>query len=204
MPEGLSSFLRDNFVDLIIVVTIAAAIYRGYRRGFIKEFLGFAGLFVGVILGVRYMSDLSSLLMTFNLESQTTTIISFLVIFLTVMFFFRWLAQKFKILSKLSFTLGGIDRLVGMGFGLIKGALLVSIVTVLLRISGISFILSEPFSKSQLYKPMQQVLPLAYSFSKVFIIGNYKKFSKELQESLNLDKQAFPDQNLNDLIHDFQ
>jgi len=203
MSEGLSFFLDANLVDLIIVVIIAAAIYRGFKRGFIKEFLGFVGLLVSLILAVRYMSDLATVLFGLGLPPKLTTVVAFVIIFVPVMLFFRWLAQKFNVLSKFSFTLGSIDRLAGMGFGLIKGAILVSIITVLVSLSGLSIVFNEAVSKSQLFNPMKQVLPLAYSFSKVFIIGNYKDFKKEVRESVSANGQALLDPSIDEILRDF-
>ncbi|NOZ60339.1 MAG: CvpA family protein [Calditrichaeota bacterium] len=204
MSGGLSLFLRANLVDLIIVIIIAVAIYRGFKRGFIKEFLGFAGLLVSLIMAVRYMSDLAAILYGVNLPSQLTTVVAFVIIFVPVMLFFRWLSLKLKVLSKFSFTLGSIDRLAGMGFGLIKGAILVSILAVLISLSGLSIAFNDQISKSQLFKPMKQVLPLAYSFSKVFIVGRYKSFYKEVKESLNVNDKALLDPAAEEFLRDFQ
>ncbi len=204
MSEGLSYFLNANLVDLLIVVTIAAAIYRGFKRGFFKEFIGAAGLVVSLILAVRYMSDVAALVYGgLHIPQKLSTIVGFLFIFIPVMLFFRWLAQKFKILSKFSFTLGSIDHIAGMVFGLIKGAVFVSICTVLISLSGLSILFNDAINKSQLFNPMKQVLPLAYSFSKVFIVGKYKPFYEELKESLNIKNREVLDPDSEEFLRSY-
>ena len=205
MSEGLSYFIKSNLIDLIIILVIFVGIYRGYKRGFFKEFFGFVGLIVSTILAVKYMSDLAILIYgALQLPHAVSTLLAFILIFLPTMFLFRWIGIKFKLLSKFSFILGNIDRLVGMAIGLIKGALLVSVSVVLLSLAGFNKTFSDAVDNSKLYKPMMRVLPLAFSVSKVFVVSKYKDFAEEIKESLRLKGEASLDSDAQQLLDDLR
>ncbi len=201
MPEGL----KDIIFDLIIILILFVSIYRGYKRGFIKEFMAFLGLFVSLILSVRYMSDISSLLYgVIELPHSIVTLVSFLIIFIPIMLFFRWMAIKLKILSKFSFTLGSLDRLAGIVLGLIRGAIFVSVSIFVITLTGLSGLMREEVNKSQLFNPMKQVLPLAFSVTKVFVWEKYKSFYLEMKETLNADFRAVMDTNSEEVLKDYE
>lgn len=196
--------LQDIIIDLIIVIVLLGFIYNGFKRGFIQEFMSFFGLLVCMILAVRYMSDISALFYgALELPHSFVVVISFLIIFIPTMLLFRWAAIKLKLISKFNFTLGSIDKMAGIGLGLAKGAIFVSVTTLVISLTGISKLMPSEIGKSALFLPMKQVMPLMYSVSKVFVWGKYKTFYDEMQETLSADSRAVMDTRSEDYLNDF-
>ncbi len=196
--------LRDIIVDLLIVIVLLIFIYSGFKRGFIKEFMSFFGILVCFILAVKYMSNIAALLYgALELPHSFVVLISFLVIFIPVMLLFRWAAIKLKLISKFNITLGSIEKIAGIGLGLAKGAILVSVTTLVISLTGINKLMPNEIEKSALFVPMKQVMPLMYSASRVFFWEKYKTFYDEMQESLNANSRAVMDTQSEDFMNDF-
>lgn len=203
MPENLNEII----VDLIIVVILLFSIYRGFKNGFIVEFMRFFATYVSLVIAVRYMSNLSLILvgaLDETLSHSVVTIISFLLIFVTLMSIFRYITYKLKLISRFSITLGSLDRLAGIAIGLLKGAVFVSIITIVLSLTGLSGMFRKQINSSMLYQPMRQVLPLVYSAAKTFIWKGYKPFSQELKESLSMDTKRAIDKRSRDLLNYYE
>ena len=197
--------LRVIIVDLVIVIVLLVSIYRGFKRGFIQEFMSTFAVIVCLILSVRYLSDISSLLYgALELPLSFNVVISFLIIFIPTMLLFRWASIKLKLISTFNFTLGSIDKVAGIGFGLLKGAIFVSIATLVITLSGISKLMPNEIEKSALFKPMKQVMPLVYSVTKTFVWEHYKTFYEEMQESFSANSRAVIDTRSQDYLKDFE
>ncbi len=193
-----------NFVDLTIVLILLAFIFRGFQNGFIKEFIGFFGTYVSFVLAIRYMSDLATLLYgaTDALSHTAVSIISFIIIFLPLILIFMYVAKKLKLAARFSFTLGSLDRIIGLGLGLIKGAIILAIAALTISLSGMSGLMSEQINASQLFKPilLKRVLPLTYSVAKLVKFLGYKPFGSELKEALSANSMTTLDRKGRDVV----
>jgi len=200
MPDSFS----DIIVDLIIVVILIAFIYAGFKKGFFKEFIGFIGTYVSLIIAIRYMSNLATLLYGAfeGISHSIISILSFVIIFVPLMMFFMFLAKKLKVVSKLSFTLGSIDSIMGLVLGLIKGLIILSVCALIISLTGLSGFISKEINASQLYKPilLKRVLPLAYSVAKLIKFVPYKPFKLELKETLNAETMSALDRRGREVI----
>ena len=200
----MSINLSDIILDLIIVLILLAFIYRGYKNGFIKEFFGFFGTYVSFVLAIRYMSDLATILYgaTEALPHTAVSIISFVVIFLPLMLLFMYVAKKLKLAARFSFTLGSLDRIIGLGLGLVKGAIILAIAALIISLSGLSGLMSEQINSSQLFKPIliKRVLPLTYSVAKLVRFVQYKPFGSELKETLSANSMTTLDRKSRDVV----
>jgi len=111
-----------NWLDIIILVVVAIAIFLGLRIGIIKAVFSLAGLIIGVILAGRYYVPLSEQL-SFIPQASVAKIIAFTIILIGVMVIAGVLASIFKWASSLM-MLGWVNRLGGALFGLVLGAIL--------------------------------------------------------------------------------
>ena len=48
-----------NFLDLVIALAVAGAAYLGYRLGFLRRMLSWAGLVLGLIVAVAFVDDIA-------------------------------------------------------------------------------------------------------------------------------------------------
>ncbi len=111
-------------IDLAIIIILSFFIYRGYKSGFITEFSQTFGTMIGLVLAIRYMSDLAiPIYGAVNISPTFIMIFCFVLIFTTVVLGFNYLSKKFLKAVKFSIALGGTDRVAGVAFGLAKGAI---------------------------------------------------------------------------------
>ena len=173
-------------IDLAIIIILSFFIYRGYKTGFITQFSQAFGTLIGLIVAIRYMSNLAiPIYGQINVSPTIVMILSFIVIFTAVVLGFNYLSKKFIKAVKVSIVLGSIDRVAGIAFGLLKGAIFVSLICVLVSLATFSAAINNEIRQSMLFKPMRNVLPLVYSTAKLIFQSRYKPLFREIEEALS-------------------
>ena len=173
-------------IDLAILIILSFFIYRGYKTGFITQFSQAFGTLIGLIVAIRYMSNLAiPIYGQINVSPTIVMILSFIVIFTAVVLGFNYLSKKFIKAVKVSIVLGSIDRVAGIAFGLLKGAIFVSLICVLVSLATFSAAINNEIRQSMLFKPMRNVLPLVYSTAKLIFQSRYKPLFREIEEALS-------------------
>lgn len=173
-------------IDVAIMIILSFFIYRGYKSGFITQFSQTFGTMIGLVLAIRYMSDLAiPIYGAVSISPILIMIFSFVIIFTSVVLGFNYLSKKFLKAMKFSVALGSMDRVAGVAFGLAKGSIIVSLICVLLSMATFSPSIRNEINQSVLFDPMRNVLPLAYSTAKLVFQNRYKPLFRELEESLS-------------------
>ena len=138
-----------NPFDIIIIVILGYSLVRGVFRGLVKEVSSIVGVLGGFYAAFTYYTMLAKLLSGLIKEPAYLNILSFLIIFCSVLIIVGILGIIIKYLLNIAF-LGWIDRIGGVGFGLVKGVLIVSI----LFISLTAFLpKGSPFLKNSMLAP---------------------------------------------------
>ncbi|MBI2852282.1 MAG: CvpA family protein [Chloroflexi bacterium] len=110
-----------NWLDIVIIVLLAASVFGGWRNGLIKSVLSLAGLVIGVSLAGRYYVVLAERL-TFVPQAQLAQIVAFVIILVAVILI--TMAVGVLLTSVISsISLGWVNRAGGIAFGLIVGAI---------------------------------------------------------------------------------
>ncbi len=191
-------------IDVAIIIILSFFIYKGYKNGFITEFMRVLGTTVGLVLAIRYMSDLAiTVYGAVTISPVLITIVCFVLIFTLVVLTFRFLSTKFLKALKFSITLGSLDRVAGIALGLAKGAIIVSLCTVLLSLGSFSTQVRYEINQSLLFNPMRNVLPLAYSAAKLVFKSRYLPLYREIEESFSGQPQEKKGK-FQDLIDDYR
>ena len=173
-------------IDLAIIIILSFFIYRGFKNGFITEFTRIFSTTLGLVLAIRYMSNLAiPIYGAIGVSPVFVTIFSFILIFTSVVLSLNYLLAKFLKAIKMSVTLGTLDRVAGVAFGLAKGAIIVSLLCTVLSMATFSAPIRDEIQESMLFNPMRNVLPLAYSVAKLVFQSRYKPFVDELEESFS-------------------
>jgi len=173
-------------IDLIIVAILAVFIFKGYKDGFVAEFRRIFSTTAGLILAFRYMSDLATAIYGIvDVSPIFVTVLSFIFIFTSITLGLNYLFKKFLTVIKFSIVLGNLDRFLGLALGLAKGSIVVGLICALLSLVTFSGALREEINSSQLFNPMRNVLPLAYSVAKLIFQNKYKPLFQELDESFS-------------------
>jgi membrane protein required for colicin V production len=120
-----------NPFDIIIIVIMGYSLVRGIFRGLVKEVSSIIGVLGGFYAAFTYYTILAKLLSGLIKETAYLNILSFLIIFCGVLIIVGILGVIIKYLLNIAF-LGWVDRTSGVGFGLVKGILIASILFITL------------------------------------------------------------------------
>ena len=120
-----------NPFDIIIIVILGYSLVRGIFRGLVKEVSSIVGVLGGFYASFTYYPKLAKLLSGLIRETAYLNILSFLIIFCSVLIIVGILGIIIKYLLNIAF-LGWVDRIGGVGFGFIKGILIASVLFITL------------------------------------------------------------------------
>lgn len=145
----------ENFsvFDVIFFVVIIISVISGYIKGFVRQLLGLAGIFIGT-----YCSYKLSLGVTkwwhghFNIDVEVAKIIVFVILSSIIYILVLWLAKLVGKLLKMA-MLNWINRLLGMLFGAIKVLIIFCALAYAihyLKTTGLDFEI-EDLNKSKIY-----------------------------------------------------
>jgi len=131
-----------NWLDIVVLVVIAASTFIGLRIGIIKAVLSLAGLIVGVILAGRYYAPLAERL-TFIAQDSVAEAVAFTIILIGVMIIAGVAAALLKWAASVV-MLGWVNHLGGAVFGLLLGAILSgALLTIWVKFLGAPEIINE-------------------------------------------------------------
>ena len=120
-----------NPFDVFIIIVLGYSILRGLFRGLVKEVSSIIGVLGGFYAAYSYFPMMARLLSGIIKEESYLNILSFLIIFCSILLLISILGVVIKYLLNVAF-LGWIDRICGVGFGLIKGVLIVTVIFIIL------------------------------------------------------------------------
>ncbi len=130
-----------NWLDIVIIIVLVGSVFAGWKNGLIRSVISLIGLVVGIKLAGIYYIDLAGRL-SFISGGTAARVVAFLLIFAAVMavaLLLGWILTKVVA----SLTLGWLNGLGGMVFGLLMGALTVSVLlAVWVRFFGINTAIS--------------------------------------------------------------
>ncbi len=113
-----------NWLDIVILVAIAIAVFLGLRMGLIKAALSLAGLIIGVVLAGHYYTPFSQQL-AFIPGEGIAKVVAFAIILIGVMIIAAVLARLLTWAAKV-IMLGWVNHLGGAVFGLLLGVIFCS------------------------------------------------------------------------------
>lgn len=155
-----------NYIDIVLVLLLVFSAISGFRKGLIVELASLAALILG-IWGAIEFSDVTSnfLVENFHLKSEHLNVISFIVTFVVIVILVHIVGS---VVNKLVETvmLGFLNKLAGMVFGIVRAALILSIVLVVFdKIDEDVEILSPKVkSESRMYEPIRNLAPSLFPF----------------------------------------
>jgi membrane protein required for colicin V production len=121
-----------NWIDILLVLVIGFSVLSGFTAGFARVGVGFIATLVGIFLGFWCYGIAGAYVLDYVSNREIANLIGFFAIFIGVVLvgalIGRLLAKLFKWIG-----LTWLDRLLGAGFGFIRGVVMaVALITVLL------------------------------------------------------------------------
>jgi membrane protein required for colicin V production len=171
-----------NGIDLVLVIILAMFILLGFRKGLLKEVIGFIGLVVAFWTAMRFTKAAAGLFPKLSIPAREA--LTFLVILVGVFLLFHLAGFLLRKLIKAS-PLAILDRLGGVALGLLKGGLLLSICLLVLTLAPLPKPWAEKVEGSLAAQGVRQVAPMAYEATKVIGPGLrslYERFMTQARE----------------------
>ena len=110
--------------DIAVLVIVGFGAVTGFLRGFVQECLALAAWIVAVLAIHLLLSPLGDLLLPYVRSTSGAAVLAFAILMLVpyvgIRFIANWLGRATR-----NSVIGPIDRLLGFGFGAVKGTLVV-------------------------------------------------------------------------------
>ncbi|MFA5574703.1 MAG: CvpA family protein [Brumimicrobium sp.] len=148
-----------SWIDIVIIIPLAYAAWKGFQKGLVVEIFSLLALLVGIYISVNFSDWTANWLRgQLEIEGKYLPVVAFTVTFLGVaigIFFLGKLIESMLKALQLSMT----NKLLGLVFGTIKVLYVISIVLVLIETYDErgSFVTKDLKEESLLYEPLQQL-----------------------------------------------
>jgi len=154
------------YLDIIMGIFLVLSAFTGFSKGFIEELAGLIALILGIWAAIHFSGLVAGYLTNhLHFTFQHLSIASFLITFVIVVILVHVVGFVVSKIIK-SASLGFLNRLAGFGFGVIKGALILSVILgVFNRIDDDVHIISpQKKAESRLYEPIRNFAPRIFPF----------------------------------------
>ncbi|UII27876.1 CvpA family protein [Fulvivirga maritima] len=109
-----------SIIDIVLLGFILFGAYKGYSKGFLLEIITVLAFVLAVIGGLKLLHEgMSFLESNFNLSGELLPYISFVLIFILIVFLVHMLGKGLKKILDLT-LLGSLDNLAGAVLGILK------------------------------------------------------------------------------------
>ena len=159
-----------NYIDIVLGLLLLFSAISGFRKGLIAGLASLAALILGIWGATKFSGVISGFLIeNFNLKTGHLDIISFIITFVVIVILVHIIGD---VVNKLVDTvmLGFVNRLAGLVFGILKSALILSILLVVFdKIDDdIEILSSEAKAGSRLYEPIRSFAPSVLPFLNIW------------------------------------
>jgi len=151
-----------NFIDIVLLVPIVYAAWKGFKHGLIIEIFTLLALFVGIYAGIHFSDFTASFLRnSVGMSSKYVPVIAFTLTFLAIGAMVYFLGKTIEKIIKVT-QLTPINKLAGVFFSVLKYLYILSTLLILVESydEKIGFFPPKVKEESLLYHPVMQVSKL--------------------------------------------
>lgn len=153
-----------NWIDALIIILLIIAAVNGFINGFIREVASLAALILGIWGAIRFSTFTAGKLYDyFDMTGKYVGVVAFLVTFAIIVVLIHFVGL---LVSKLveAVSLGFINRLFGLVFGLFKTVLILSVFFVVINAIDVRrpFLPKETIESSHFYNPISDIAPAIF------------------------------------------
>jgi membrane protein required for colicin V production len=153
-----------NWIDAAIVIILILAMVMGFINGLVKEIASLLALVLGVWGAIRFSTFTAGKLYDyFDLTGQYVGIVAFIITFAIIVVVIHFIGiVADKIVNAAS--LGLLNRLLGIVFGLLKSVLIMSVFFVVMKAadSHRNFLPKDKIQESIFFNPISDIAPLLF------------------------------------------
>lgn len=153
-----------NYLDIIVLVLVGLAAFKGFMNGFVTELAMLIGLILG-LYGAAKLSGLMADLLKDHFKPAIVETVGFLIIFLIIIILvmiFAKIVNGFVETLNLSF----VNRLMGAIFGSVKALFVISVMFMVFNSFNGSYrlISDETKASSYCYRPISIIAETIFPF----------------------------------------
>ena len=164
-----------NWIDYTILVIITLSVLTGLFRGFVKELIALCVWILAIWLGITYADSLSPWLKPYFEDKTACFIAGFVLVLLASLLAGAIVNAVLGYILRRA-GLSGTDRVLGMGFGFIRGVFIVGLIMVVINMTSLS---KESYiEQSDLYKRLKPLVGWMTQFMPA-VIKKVSFFEKE-------------------------
>jgi membrane protein required for colicin V production len=155
-----------NYIDIVLGILLVLAAISGFRKGLVVELASLAALVLGIWGAIEFSYITSEFLVeNFDWKWDHLNIASFIITFVVIVILVHIVGSTVNKLVE-TVMLGFVNKLAGLVFGILKSALILSIVLVVFdKIDEDMEILSKDTkAESRMYEPIRNLAPTIFPF----------------------------------------
>ena len=171
--------LAFHWVDYVIIAVIGLSVITGLFRGFVKELIALSVWVLAIWLALNY-SQIVSIWFTSYIADQTVRTVAGFVVILVVVVIAGGLVNALLSFILHRSGLSGTDRLLGLGFGFVRGVFIVTLLMLVVKMTSMPY--QEYERQSLLYSQFNPLVNWLYGYTPDFI-KHMKVFDKEISHT---------------------
>lgn len=153
-----------NWIDATIVIILILSAVMGFINGLIKEVASLAALILGIWGAIKFSAFTAGKLYDyFDMTNRYVGIIAFIVTFIAIVILIHFIGLLAdKLVNAVS--LGFVNRLLGIIFGLLKSVLIMSVVFVILSAIDVRrpILPKDKIEESMFFNPISDIAPAIF------------------------------------------
>ncbi len=136
------------WIDLAIVAIIGLSVFTGLIRGFVKELISLVVWILAFWVAYNYSPGLEPFLQKYIQDLTVRKVSAFIIVLIGTLIAGGIFNAILSFILKRS-GLSGTDRILGMGFGFIRGVFIVALIMVVIKMTSLPY--QEYAKESKLY-----------------------------------------------------
>jgi membrane protein required for colicin V production len=161
----------------------------GFRNGFVKEAAALAALVVGIWGAIKFSAVTTQTLYDFfGISWQYADIVAFIITFVLIVIVIHFIGIIVnKVVNAVSFSL--LNKILGAGFGVLKSALILSVVFCVFNVIDAKrrpFLPKEKIEQSAFYYPISDIVPSLFPIIDEIILKQNTDILKKSPDEVSI------------------
>ena len=155
-----------NYIDIVLGILLVLSAVSGFRKGLVVELASLAALILGIWGAMKFSYITSEFLVeNFDWKWDHLNIVSFVITFVVIVILVHIVGSTVNKMVE-TVMLGFVNKLAGLVFGLLKAAIILSIILVVFdKIDeDMELLSSETKAESRMYEPIRNLAPTIFPF----------------------------------------
>lgn len=164
-----------HIIDFVIIAVIGLSVMTGLLRGFVKELIALCVWILAIWLAFKYSAEVNTWLKPYIQDMAARSVVAFVGILLATIVVGSLFNAVLSFILRRS-GLSGTDRLLGMGFGFVRGVFIVALLMLVVKMASIPY--QAYTEQSRLYNKFDPLVNWLSGFMPEFI-KHAKVFDKD-------------------------